>query len=329
MADFPAVSVIMNCFNGAKYLKEAIDSIYAQTYKDWEIIFWDNASTDNSSDIAKSYDERLRYFGGEKTVPLYEARNYAVQQAKGKYIAFLDCDDMWLPRKLEWQVAEFETDEKVGLVHSNVEILEGYNNTRRGYNNTRRMSNMQPSGKVFRHMLRHYSINLQTVMISRAALYSLNEWFDGLMNHAGDTDLFLRIAHDWNVKYLPLVTARYREHGENLSLRFSENIPVEIEYIIRKFSGLYRDFLNEYALEIVQLRMRLQKGLAVAKWKVGKNSEARRLILHIISSMPSLIAIYLFSFFPYMKITFFINKTFGYAAELSNKINRAFNSSND
>lgn len=296
----PTVSVIMNCLNGSKYLGEAIDSIYAQTYKDWEIIFWDNASTDNSSEIAKGYDERVRYFRGEKTVPLYEARNYAVQQSRGKYIAFLDCDDMWLPMKLEWQIAEFEADERIGLVYSNVEILEGNSIIRR-------MGNMQPSGRIFRHLIRHYNINLQTAMISRKALYSLNEWFDGSLNHTGDADLFLRIAHDWDVKYLSHVTARYREHGENRSLKFAEDIPAEFEYIIRKFAKLYKNFLNEYTMEIVQLRMRLQKGLIVSKWKVGKNSEARRLILNHLSSMRSFILLYFLSFFPYKSISFLKN----------------------
>ena len=60
------VSVLMNCYNGEKYLREAIDSVYAQTYPDWEIIFIDNVSTDNSALIAKSYDSRLRYYKTEK-----------------------------------------------------------------------------------------------------------------------------------------------------------------------------------------------------------------------------------------------------------------------
>ena len=58
----PKVSVIMNCFNGERFLREAIDSIYSQTFTDWEIIFWDNASTDKSASIAKSYDKKLKYF---------------------------------------------------------------------------------------------------------------------------------------------------------------------------------------------------------------------------------------------------------------------------
>jgi len=100
----PKVSVIMNCLNGEKYLKEAIDSVYAQTYKNWEIIFWDNASTDRSAEIAISYDARLKYFKGDATIPLGAARNKALEQTKGKFVAFLDCDDLWMPEKLEKQV---------------------------------------------------------------------------------------------------------------------------------------------------------------------------------------------------------------------------------
>jgi len=300
MADSPAVSVIMNCFNGAKYLREAIDSVYAQTYREWEIIFWDNASTDNSAEIAKSYDGKLRYFRGEKTVPLYEARNYAVRQARGKYIAFLDCDDMWLPQKLERQIPLFDNDSEVGMVYSNAEIIEGTTLIRE--RRALQHAAFQPSGKIFRQMLRHYNINIQTVVISRTALYSLGEWFDGSLNHTGDTDLFLRIAHDWRIKYLPFVTARYREHGENLSLRFAENIPWEIEYILKKFSGLYKDFYNEYSAEIVDLRIRLQKGLVVAKWRSGEGLYAKRLALRYLSGMRYFLFLSLILFFPYETI---------------------------
>src|SRR3990167_8655863 len=113
----PVVSVLMNCLNCSLYLEEAIDSVYAQTYKDWEIIFWDNASTDSSAEIAQRYDEKLRYFRADISLPLYGSRNLALQKARGKYIAILDCDDLWLPNKLEKQIPLFERDGKVGLVY--------------------------------------------------------------------------------------------------------------------------------------------------------------------------------------------------------------------
>jgi glycosyltransferase involved in cell wall biosynthesis len=281
----------MNCLNCSKYVREAIDSIYAQTYKNWEIIFWDNSSTDSSAEIAKGYDERAKYFKGDKTVPLYAARNYALQQARGKYIAFLDYDDIWLPQKLEQQIPLFDKDKKIGMVYSNAEIAEGITAIRKMH------TVVQPSGKIFRQMLRHYNINIQTVVISRTALESLNEWFDDSLNLAGDTDLFLRIAHDWDVKYLPVVTARCREHGENLSLKSAESVPVELEYIIGKFSKLYANFREEYEMEIIDLRMRAQKGLIVSKWKAGKNLEARRLTLRYVLNMRPFISLYLLSFY--------------------------------
>jgi len=85
----PKISVIMNCYNGARFVKEAIDSVYAQTFKDWEIVFWDNASTDGTAEIARSYDSRLRYFRAERNTPLGRARNLAMERATGDWIAFV------------------------------------------------------------------------------------------------------------------------------------------------------------------------------------------------------------------------------------------------
>src|SRR5690349_15614731 len=108
----PLVSVIMNCFNGEKYLRHAIDSVLSQSYKNFEIIFWDNQSTDRSAEIFKSYtDTRLKYFYAPKHTWLYEARNYAIQKASGQFIAFLDSDDWWETHKLEKQISLFEDPE--------------------------------------------------------------------------------------------------------------------------------------------------------------------------------------------------------------------------
>ena len=100
----PKVSIIINCFNGERYLAEAMDSVFCQTYEDWEIIFWDNASTDNCAEIAKSYGERIRYFKSSSIYPLGKARNLAIENARGDFMAFLDCDDLWFPQKLEKQM---------------------------------------------------------------------------------------------------------------------------------------------------------------------------------------------------------------------------------
>ena len=88
MMDNSQVSVIINCLDGAAYLREALDSVFAQTYQDWEIIFWDNQSKDDSAAIAQSYGSRVRYFCSEQRLPLGEARNRAITQARGDIIGF-------------------------------------------------------------------------------------------------------------------------------------------------------------------------------------------------------------------------------------------------
>ena len=121
MKNEPLVSIIMNCYNGEEYLRDAINSIVNQTYENWEIIFWDNRSTDKSAEIFKSYDDsRLKYYLAPTHANiLYKARNHAVKKTKGDFIAFLDVDDWWLNDKLEKQIPLFEVS-VVALVYGNL-----------------------------------------------------------------------------------------------------------------------------------------------------------------------------------------------------------------
>ena len=120
----PLVSVIINCYNGQSFLQECLESVKFQTYKNWEIIFWDNQSNDKSSDIFKNYnDERFKYFYASHHTSLYEARNLAIKKASGELIAFVDTDDLWEKEKLKLQVKLFE-DPKIDFVYSNLWIIK-------------------------------------------------------------------------------------------------------------------------------------------------------------------------------------------------------------
>src|SRR4051812_49001662 len=97
----PPVSVIINVRNGVLFLRDAINSVLAQTFTDWELIIWDDCSTDDSAAIAKSYqDQRIHYSLSPQDTPLGQARNNAIAQTRGEWLAFLDQDDIWLPHKL-------------------------------------------------------------------------------------------------------------------------------------------------------------------------------------------------------------------------------------
>ena len=100
----PLVSIIMNCHNGEKYLQKSLNSVFNQTYKNWELIFYDNRSKDKSKEIILSHkDKRVRYFKTKSMLNLYQARNLAVTKARGKYVCFLDTDDWWVKNKLDLQ----------------------------------------------------------------------------------------------------------------------------------------------------------------------------------------------------------------------------------
>ena len=112
----PLVSVIMNIRNGAAFLREALDSVMAQTFTDWELIAWDDCSTDNSAQIVAEYqDLRVRYFLSPDETPLGKARDNAIRQATGEWLAFLDQDDLWTSTKLEKQMAL--ADGPVGIIY--------------------------------------------------------------------------------------------------------------------------------------------------------------------------------------------------------------------
>ena len=103
------VSIIMPSYNTGKFIQETLDSVFAQTYTNWEIIIVDDCSTDNTDEIVGAIqDERIRYFKNEKNSGAAISRNRALCEARGKWIAFLDSDDLWHPTKLEKQIRFME-----------------------------------------------------------------------------------------------------------------------------------------------------------------------------------------------------------------------------
>jgi glycosyltransferase involved in cell wall biosynthesis len=114
----PLVTIIINVFNGEATLSETIDSALAQTFNDFELLIWDDCSSDNSAGVVSEYDDpRIRYVRSEAQIPLGQARQAAISAAQGEWVAFLDQDDLWLPQKLELQLARAREMPKGGLVY--------------------------------------------------------------------------------------------------------------------------------------------------------------------------------------------------------------------
>jgi glycosyltransferase involved in cell wall biosynthesis len=269
----PLVSVIMNCYNSSKYLREAIDSVITQTYTNWEIIFWDNASVDESPEIVKSYnDSRIKYFRGEVTVALGRARNFAIEKCKGEYIGFLDCDDIWLPQKLEKQIPLF-SDPTVDIVFSDSFFFNNEGAQWRLYKNKRYFT-----GKCFSELLSRYFLSLETVVIRHSSLSRLKYWFDENFSTIEEADLFRRIAFNGKLDMVNEVLAKWRVHSGSYTWNKIQDFRLETELMLEEYDKLYPGFSVNYANEIMQLRARLLVGEAKYYWENEESKKARKLI---------------------------------------------------
>ena len=291
------VSIIVNCFNGEKYLREAIDSVYAQTYKDWEIILWDDASTDKTEEIAKSYDKKIKFFKGKKAIALGQARNWAIEKAGGEYIAFLDQDDIWLPLKLEKQMPFFN-DSEVGLVYSDTIFFDN-----KGFQQRLLRSRRIYTGRCFEKIVENYRLAIETVVIRRKALDTIDMWFDNSLSLAEDKDLFIRIAFNWKIAAVKEPLAKCRIHPENWTKTLMEIAPQELQIVLENLRKAYPDFDRRYPNSLLALKRDI--ALWEAKISLGRNnkSEARKyLLLHLKNTHA--LRLYLITFLPKILIPF-------------------------
>ena len=221
----PLVSILMNCYNGEKYLREAIESVLAQTYHNWELIFWDNQSTDRSAEIFKSYfDKRLKYFLAHKHTLLYEARNYAAEESYGNYIAFLDVDDFWEANKLEEQMKIFSKDGDVAMVYSNYYFKNEIKDT-----NKIVYKKKLPQGFILDKLLRKHIVGLLTMIINKNFLNNGEALFDSRLHNIGDFDVAIRISSINIVACVQQPLATYRWHGYNETITTMDRQINELE----------------------------------------------------------------------------------------------------
>lgn len=211
MSKQPLVSVIINCYNGEKYLRECLNSIVAQTYQNWEIIFWDNLSNDRSKLILDEYSNyNINYFKSENYLELYKARNFAIEKTSGKYICFLDVDDFWIKEKLDYQVKFLEENENFQMVYSNYFTFDQKKNLFFIQNDFE-----LPNGKITSNLLKNYTIGILTTCI-RKNVFKDNS-FNDKYEIIGDFDFFIKLSKKINIGCIQKPLANYRIHEKNYS----------------------------------------------------------------------------------------------------------------
>jgi len=274
MNDTPLVSILMNCYNGERYLREALDSIVGQSYPHWELVFWDNQSTDNSKAIFEKYqDSRFKYYYAPEHTDLGGGRARAFHHLSGDYIAVLDTDDVWLPHKLENQLNLF-ADPEVGIVISDTMF---FNET-----DERALYDDQypPEGYVFSDLLTGYFVSLETLMLRKSTIDQLAYGFDADFSFIADFDLVLRAARISKLAVCKEVLAKWRVHEASDSWQSSVSFSEERERWLEKQITHNESFAQEYQHEISQLHDKNFLLMAINALSNGQRIKAIKLIFN-------------------------------------------------
>ena len=244
------VSIIMSCYNGEKYLNEAIESVINQSYANWELIFWDNFSSDNSAKITKKFnDNRIKYFRSTKKTNLAIARNNAIKKSNGEFICFLDTDDFWLRNKLKEQINILKKNSLISVTFCNYFIQDERSNILKKYIKFQSVDLSKIKGLIFYQLLDGYVegnplIGPLSVMIRKKILDK--KIFDVKLHVFADFDLFLKLSENNNFQGTNNTLAVYRLHQTNESFRSLENYNAEYYLWFNKIKNnpIYNNYYN-------------------------------------------------------------------------------------
>jgi glycosyltransferase involved in cell wall biosynthesis len=253
----PLVSVIMPCFNTERFVTQAVESALGQTHRELEVLVVDDGSTDRSAEIVRTMsasDARLSllqkpHAGGSA------ARNFALDRARGKYVAFLDCDDFWTLDKIERHVRHLESDPAIGVSYSATQFVaaDGQMLRHRRFPKTRNLSDF--------YLYCRNPITTGSCAVFRREIFDHHR-FDETLRGYQDVDCWLRIAFappkSWRFEGIGEVLTYYRVHQQGISQDFTKHYAAaktawakSYDYapeIARKFARLSEAFqLRNYA----------------------------------------------------------------------------------
>jgi glycosyltransferase involved in cell wall biosynthesis len=233
----PAVSVIIPTYNRAALLRRSVESVLNQSFRDFEVIIVDDASTDETVEVVKLFEDgRIKYLRREKRGGEAAARNTGIAHATGKYIASHDSDDEWMPQKLAKQMRIFEgSSEGIGVVYTGFWRIEG---NRKTYLPPSRIDKKE--GRIHRELLRGNFVGTPTTVVKREC-FEKSGCFDERLRHLVDWEMWIRISERYHFMCVnePLVISqRMRD-----SVSTNEFALIEAhEYILKKHFNKFADY---------------------------------------------------------------------------------------
>lgn len=252
-------SIIINVYNGEAHLSRAINSVLSQSYKNFELIIWNNKSSDKTLDIIRSFeDERIKYYLAPTHTNLTAARGLAIDKIMGDYVSFLDADDWWHPRKLEREVKYFRAFD-IGFIHSNFLLVD----------EIRKKSYLKHSHKKegfvsLESLLKKYDVGFLTFSFKSELLGNKSINFNDEFNAIGDFDFVLKIASHYRGYYLNELTSYNRWHSKSLSVKNIDKNLNELEHWVKCYGLIdyaqYKKLINNIYLKVLIKKFRNHLG---------------------------------------------------------------------
>ncbi|MBD3640941.1 MAG: glycosyltransferase [Marinobacter sp.] len=241
-----------------EYLPAAVSSVLDQTWENLEIVVVDDGSTDDTVQRMERFRDvpKVRYLRMANQGQPF-AKNKGLREAQGKFIAFCDADDLWMPQKLNVQMKYFD-DPEVGVVYSDVAYV-GQN----GQSLSKRQPYKQHSGKITDHLIIKNFIPFGTAVFRRECIEK-NGYFDEQLPMGIDWDLWLRYSIDWKFQHVPEVTYIYRIWPGQMSKDYRGRY-INAFHILKKFLDNYPHALPERVKSKAWADMYISRGLAVAR----------------------------------------------------------------
>jgi glycosyltransferase involved in cell wall biosynthesis len=239
------VTVIIPVYNRLEYISEAIDSVLAQTYKDYEIIVVDDGSVTDISKTLEPCMGKIKYIY-QANKGLAAARNTGIKNSKSKYLAFLDDDDLFEPRKLEVQVLVLKNKASIGFVYSDCYEFETRNKREAWLNLA--VGRDKPNSEFAKLFFMNPNVRVPTFLIRRKCFDDVG-LFDANLPQHEDGDMLLRIALRWQVKFSDYPSARVRHHNNNKMSQDRIEMNEAIIKSSKKILALYPEFKNSLGID--------------------------------------------------------------------------------
>lgn len=214
----PKISVLMPVYNAEKFLREAIDSILNQTFRDFEFLIINDASTDNSKKFILSYkDPRIKYFENNKNLGVARTLNRGLRLAKGEYIARMDADDICFPDRLKLQYDKIITDKNLVIISSHFDWI----NEKGNYNSTYRLASSPE--EIFYELQFRNCLGHPTIIFDRKIIVKEFGGYDEKYE-AEDYDLWLRVSQKYKIMKLNKVLMKVRRSKHNKTALFRKTL---------------------------------------------------------------------------------------------------------